>query len=121
MFYPSSPLSNKALFLLPPVHIIVYHLFSFKNDIAGGFLKVTATLLLIKHDGFGILVGHLSHVSQNVLLCDDTKKPPGVETKERKEVSLVIQIHSAPKSFATWAQGQVNFPSLPCGWVGLTE
>jgi len=45
-------------------------------------------LVLIKHDGFRVLVCHLGHVSQNILFCDDPKKSPGVKTKQKKEVSL---------------------------------
>lgn len=33
-------------------------------------------LLLVEHDGLWILVHHLSHVSQNVLLGDDAQETP---------------------------------------------
>lgn len=42
-----------------------------------GMFSWENTLFLIKHDGFGVLVCHLGHVSQNILFCDDAKKSPG--------------------------------------------
>lgn len=36
---------------------------------------------LVEHDGLWVLVHHLSHVSQDVLLGDDAQETPG-QTKE---------------------------------------
>lgn len=71
--------------------IIMYHLFLF-NDIINVFLKIISTLLLIKHDGFRVLVCHLGHVSQNILFCDDAKKSPGVERKQRKDQPCTMDL-----------------------------
>lgn len=30
----------------------------------------------VEHDGLGILVCHLSHVTKDIFFCDNTKKPP---------------------------------------------
>lgn len=30
----------------------------------------------VEHDGLGILVCHLSHVTQDIFFCDNTKQPP---------------------------------------------
>lgn len=89
-------------------HNALFYYF-FKNYIVFGLLKTFAALLLIKHDGFRVLVCHLGHVSQNILFCDDSKKSPGVETKQKKkEVSLTEEIHDQ-------VQGQAKSSSFLCG------
>ncbi len=44
----------------------------------------------VEHDGLGILVCHLSHVTKDIFFCDNTKKPPaggdkGEEERRREE------------------------------------
>lgn len=45
-------------------------------------LSVTARL--VEHDGLWILVHHLSHVAQHVLLGDDAQETPGHRETERE-------------------------------------
>lgn len=39
----------------------------------------------VEHDGLGILVRHLSHVTKDIFFCDNTKKPP-VERERAEKV-----------------------------------
>lgn len=81
-------------------------------------------MFLIKHDRFRVLVCHLGHMSQNILFCDDAKKSPGEETKQRREISLAILIHACPSSPAPFPRRQQrahHFPaSLAGGWGQVT-
>lgn len=65
----------------------------FKNYVVIGLLKITAALLLIKHDGFRVLVCHLGHVSQNILFCDDPKKSPTPRHQALAEPQFSEDIH----------------------------
>lgn len=65
----------------------------FKNYVVIGLLKITAALLLIKHDGFRVLVCHLGHVSQNILFCDDPKKSPTPRHQALAEPQFPEDIH----------------------------
>lgn len=47
----------------------------------------------VEHDGLGILVGHLSHVTKDIFFCDNTKKPPVGETEQRELNQRKAQIH----------------------------
>lgn len=47
---------------------------------------------LVEHDGLWVLVHHLSHVSQDVLLGDDTQETP----EHRREVRSHFKRFSAP-------------------------
>ncbi|KAK5893390.1 hypothetical protein CgunFtcFv8_006266 [Champsocephalus gunnari] len=39
----------------------------------------------VEHDGPGILVCHLSHVTQDIFFCDNTKKPSAERDKGKEE------------------------------------
>ena len=40
---------------------------------------------LVEHDGLGILVCHLRHVTQDVLFCDDSKQAPAGERGQQRD------------------------------------
>lgn len=40
----------------------------------------------VEHDGLGILVCHLSHVTKDIFFCDNTKKPPVERERERRKL-----------------------------------
>lgn len=54
----------------------------------------------VEHDGLGILVCHLSHVTKDIFFCDNTKQPPvGRERAEKvKRKKRVVPLNNGQES-----------------------
>lgn len=68
-----------------------------------GIIKLLLLGQLVKHDGFWVLVHHLGHVTEDILLSDDAQQTPREKGTEQKSfhhpinLRMIVFINLTPK------------------------